>query len=108
GFRLTEPDWLPALINAARAFVAIAVVELFWVATAWPNGASAIVFVAVLALLLSPKGDLAYGGALIFALGIAGAVVCAAVIKFAMLPALQTFPSCCTALGVFFLPSGLA
>jgi uncharacterized membrane protein YccC len=108
GFRLSEPDWLPALINAARAFLAISAVELFWVATAWPNGASAIVFVAVLVLLLSPKGDLAYGGSLAFALGIAGAVVCAAAIKFAMLPALQTFPAFCAALGLFFLPAGFA
>jgi uncharacterized membrane protein YccC len=108
GFRLTEPDWLPALINAARAFLAISAVELFWVATAWPNGASAIVFVAVLVLLLSPKGDLAYGGSLAFALGTAGAVVCAAAVKFAMLPALQTFPAFCAALGLFFLPAGFA
>jgi uncharacterized membrane protein YccC len=108
GFRLSEPDWLPALINAARAFLAIGAVGLFWVATAWPNGASAIVFVAVLVLLLSPKGDLAYGGALAFTLGIAGAVVCAAVIKFAMLPALQTFPDFCAALGLIFLPAGFA
>ena len=108
GFRLSEPDWLPALINAARAFLAIGAVELFWVATAWPNGASAIVFVAILVLLLSPKGDLAYGGALAFALGIAGAVVCAAAVKFAMLPALQTFPAFCAALGLFFLPAGFA
>jgi uncharacterized membrane protein YccC len=99
---------LPALINAARAFLAISAVELFWVATAWPNGASAIVFVAVLLLLLSPKGDLAYGGSLAFALGIAGAVVCAAAMKFAMLPALQTFPAFCAALGLFFLPAGFA
>jgi uncharacterized membrane protein YccC len=108
GFRLTEPDWLPALVNAARAFVGIGAVELFWVATAWPNGASAIVFVAVLLLLLSPKGDLAYGGSLAFALGIGGAVVCAAAVKFAMLPALQTFPAFCAALAVFFLPAGFA
>jgi uncharacterized membrane protein YccC len=108
GFRLSEPDWLPALINAARAFLAISAVELFWVATAWPNGASAIVFVAVVVLLLSPKGDLAYGGALAFALGIAGAVVCAAAIKFAVLPALQTFPAFCAALGLFLLPGGFA
>jgi len=108
GFRLSEPDWLPALINAARAFLAISAVELFWVTTAWPNGASAIVFVATLILLLSPKGDLAYGGALAFALGVAGAVVCAAAIKFAMLPALQTFPAFCAALGLFLLPAGLA
>ena len=106
--RLTEPDWLPALLNAARAFLAIGAVGLFWVVTAWPNGASAIVFVAVLVLLLSPKGDLAYGGALAFALGIVGAVVCAAVIKFAMLPALQTFPAFCAALGLFFIPAGFA
>jgi uncharacterized membrane protein YccC len=108
GFRLSEPDWLSALTNAARAFLTIGAVELFWVATAWPNGASAIVFVAVLLLLLSPKGDLAYGGALAFALGIAGAVVCAAAIKFAMLPALQTFPAFCAALGLFLLPAGFA
>jgi uncharacterized membrane protein YccC len=108
GFRLSEPDWLPALINAARAFLAVSALEFFWLATAWPNGASAIVFVAVLVLLLSPKGELAYGGSLAFALGIAGAVVCAAAIKFAMLPALQTFPAFCTALGLFFLPAGFA
>jgi uncharacterized membrane protein YccC len=108
GFRLSEPDWLPALINAARAFLAISAVELLWVATAWPNGASAIVFVAVLVVLLSPKGDLAYGGSLAFALGTTGAVVCAAAIKFAMLPALQTFPAFCAALGLLFLPAGFA
>jgi uncharacterized membrane protein YccC len=108
GFRLGEPDWLPALINAARTFLSISAVELFWVATAWPNGASAIVFVAVVVLLLSPKGDLAYGGSLAFALGTAGAVVFAAAIKFAMLPALQTFPAFCAALGLFLLPAGFA
>jgi uncharacterized membrane protein YccC len=108
GFRLGEPDWLPALFNATRAFLAIGAVELFWVATAWPNGVSAIVFVAVLVLLLSPKGDLAYGGSLAFALGTFGAVVCAAAVKFAMLPALQTFPAFCAALGLFFLPAGFA
>jgi hypothetical protein len=29
GFRLTVPDWAPALVNAARAFVAIGAVEFF-------------------------------------------------------------------------------
>ena len=69
--QLGVPDWLPALVNAARAFVTIGAVELFWVATAWPNGASAIVFAAIVVLLLSPKGDLAYGGSIAFALGTA-------------------------------------
>jgi uncharacterized membrane protein YccC len=107
GFRLSAPDWLTAVVNATRAFVAIGAVELFWVATAWPNGASAIVFVAIVVLLLSPKGDLAYGGSIAFALGTAGGVVCAATIKFAVLPALQTFPAFCLAIGLFLVPIGV-
>jgi uncharacterized membrane protein YccC len=106
GFRLSIPDWLPALVSGARAFVTIGVVELFWLATAWPNGASTIVFAATVVLLLSPKGDLAYGGAIAFALGIAGAVVCAAIVKFAVLPCLETFPAFCVAIGLFLIPAG--
>jgi uncharacterized membrane protein YccC len=108
GFRLSVPDWLPALLNAARAFVAIGAVEVFWVATAWPNGASTIVFVAIVVLLLSPRGDLAYGGAIAFALGTAGGVLCAAIIKFAVLPGLETFPAFCLALGLFLIPVSFA
>jgi uncharacterized membrane protein YccC len=106
GFRLSAPDWLIAAVNATRAFVAIGAVELFWVTTGWPNGASAIVFVAIVVLLLSPKGDLAYGGSIAFALGTTGGVVCAAIIKFAVLPGLQTFPAFCFAIGLFLVPMG--
>jgi uncharacterized membrane protein YccC len=106
--RLTEPDWLPALINAARAFLSISAVEFFWVATAWPNGVSAIVFVAIIVLLLSPRGDLAFAGALALALGTAGAVICGATMKFAILPNLQTYPAFCAALALFYLPVGFA
>ena len=60
GSRLGVADWLPSLVNAARAFVAIGAAELFWIATAWPNGGFALVVVAVLHLLLSPRGDVAY------------------------------------------------
>ncbi len=108
GFRLSVPDWLPSLVNAARAFVAIGAVELFWVVTAWPNGASAVVFVAVVVLLLSPKGDLAYGAAIAFVLGVAGSVVFAAIIKFATLPAFETFPAFCAAIGLFLIPASFA
>jgi uncharacterized membrane protein YccC len=108
GFRITVPDWAPALVNAARAFVAIGAVELFWVVTAWPNGASAVVFVAIVILLLSPRGDLAYGGAIAFALGVAVGVPCAAIVKFAVLPGLTTFPAFCAAIGLFLVPAGFA
>jgi uncharacterized membrane protein YccC len=107
GFRLNAPDWLIGAVNATRAFAAIGAVELFWVATGWPNGASAIVFVAIVVLLLSPKGDLAYGGSIAFALGTTGGVVCAATMKFALLPALQTFPAFCLAIGLFLVPIGV-
>jgi uncharacterized membrane protein YccC len=83
-------------------------VELFWVLTAWPNGVSAIEFAAIVLLLLSPKGDLAFGGAIALALGAVGSVLCAAMIKFGVLPAFQTFPAFCLAIGLFFVPVGFA
>ena len=108
-FRLLGiPDWLPALVNAARAFVVISAVELFWVATAWPHGGAAIVMAAVVVLLFSPRGDLAYAGAIGFTLGAVVSVVCAAIIKFAVLPALVTFPAFCAAIGLFLVPVGFA
>ena len=108
GFRLSVPDWMPAVVNAARAFLAIGAIELFWVATAWPDGVEALVLVAIMLLLLSPRGDMAFGGAIAFALGAAGGFVAAAIMKFAVLPALQTFPAFCVAIGLFFIPVGFA
>jgi uncharacterized membrane protein YccC len=108
GFRLSVADWLPALVNAARAFVAIGAAELLWVVTSWPNGFSTALFVAVVVLLLSPKGDFAYGGAIAFTLGTAGAVVCAAIIKFAVLPAFETYLAFCIVIGLILVPVGFA
>ena len=106
GFRLSVPDWLPAYVNAARAFVTIGAVELFWIATAWPNGALAIAFATIVVVLLSPRGDQAYAGALVFMLGTAVCIVSAAIIKFAVLPGLETFPAFCMAIGLHLVPVG--
>jgi uncharacterized membrane protein YccC len=102
------PDWLPALVGGVRAFVAISAAELFWVATAWPSGALVIVFLAIAVLLLSPKGDLAYLGALAFAVATTGAIVAAGIIKFAVLPAFETFAGFCASIGLFLIPVGFA
>ena len=107
GFRLRVPDWLPAYVNAARAFITIGAVELLWIATAWPNGALAIAFSTIVVVLLSPRGDQAYAGALMFMLGTAVAIVGAATIKFAVLPGLATFPAFCIAIGLYLVPVGL-
>jgi uncharacterized membrane protein YccC len=60
GFKIYVSDWLPPLVSAGRAFVAIGAAELLWFLTAWPDGGSAIVFVAIVVLLLSPRAELAY------------------------------------------------
>jgi uncharacterized membrane protein YccC len=108
GFRPSIPDWLPALVNAARAFIAIVGVTVFWIATAWPSGASAIVFTVSTVLSLAPRGDAAYGGAIAVTIAIVCALPSAAIMKFAMLPAFETFPALCGVLGLFFLPAGFA
>lgn len=105
--RIYVPDWLPSFINAGRAFVLIGAVELVWVATAWPNGGSAIVIVAIVVLLVSPKGELAYGGALVITLAVMASICAAAAVKFAVLPAIDTFPAFCLALGAFLMPVGI-
>jgi uncharacterized membrane protein YccC len=107
-FRPGVSDWLPPLINAARAFVAIAALTVFWLVTAWPSAASAIVFTASTILTLAPRGDVAYGGAIVAAIAVACALPCAAIIKFAMLPAVETFPALCGVLSLFVIPAGVA
>jgi uncharacterized membrane protein YccC len=106
GFRLRVPDWLPALVNAGRAFVAIGIVELFWIVTEWPNGALAITFTAISALLLAPQADRAYAAAMGFIIGIALATIFTAIIAFAVLPGLETFEAFSIAIGLYLIPTG--
>jgi uncharacterized membrane protein YccC len=106
GFRLRVPDWLPALVNAGRAFVAIGAVELFWIVTAWPNGAGAIEFAAIVVILLSPRADQAYAAAVSFTAGIGLAIVFATIITFAVLPNTETFAAFSLAIGLVMVPAG--
>jgi uncharacterized membrane protein YccC len=100
------PDWLPPLVNAARAFVTIGAVAAFWIATAWPNGASAITWAAVPVLLFAPRADQSYGFAARFMMGDAVAIVFAAIVAFGVLPALSTFVGFSLALGLYLVPAG--
>jgi uncharacterized membrane protein YccC len=106
GFRLRVPDWLPSLVNAGRAFVAIGIAELFWIMTEWPNGAFAIVFAAVGVLLFAPRADQAYATAKGFVVGNALATVFTAIIAFAVLPGLETFEAFSLAIGLYLVPAG--
>jgi uncharacterized membrane protein YccC len=104
--RLRVPDILPALINGARAFLVVGGAALIWIRTAWPGGASFIVFATVGITLFAPRGDTAYASARTFTIGTALAVVCAAVVSFAVLPQQASFASLCAALGLVLVPAG--
>jgi uncharacterized membrane protein YccC len=105
--RLHVPDWLPALVNAGRAFVAIGAVEVFWIVTAWPNGALAITFTAISVIIFAPKADVAYAVAMSFTVGIGLAAVCAAIVAFAGLPNVETFAGFSIVMGLFLVPAGV-
>ena len=104
--RLRVPDWLPALVNAGRAFVVIGAAELFWIVTEWPNGAQAIEFVAITVILLAPRADQAYAAAVGFTIGTSLTAVFAGVVAFAMLPNRETFLAFSLAIGLVLVPVG--
>ena len=104
--RLRVADWLPASINALRAFLSMGAISLFWIASAWPSGVFAITFCAVVVLLLPLQGDLAYSASMTFLKGCVLATGVAAVLVFGILPRVTTFPSLCLALGLALVPFG--
>jgi uncharacterized membrane protein YccC len=104
--RLRVPDWLPSLVNAGRAFVTIGAVEVFWIVTEWPNGASAITFTAIGVILFAPRADEAYAITMKFMVGVGAAAVCAAIAAFAVLPNVESFAGFSMVMGLFLVPAG--
>ena len=104
--RFHLPDWLPALVNGGRAFVMIGAAELFWIFTAWPNGASAITWVAITVILFATRADQAYASAFRFVAGNVLAIVLAAIVEFALLPQVETFAGFCFVIGLVLIPAG--
>jgi uncharacterized membrane protein YccC len=106
GRRLRIADWLPPLVNAGRAFVVIGAAELFWIVTAWPNGAGAITFAAIGVILFAPRADQAYATAMGFMVGTGLTAAFAAIIAFAVLPNTETFAAFSLAIGLVLVPAG--
>jgi uncharacterized membrane protein YccC len=100
------PNWRPPLVDAARVLVALGVVELFWIVTAWPNGAGAITFAAIGTILFASRGDQAYPATMSFTVGTFLTAALAAIIGFAVLPTLTTFAAFSLALGLVLVPAG--
>jgi uncharacterized membrane protein YccC len=105
--RLVVPDWLPALVNGGRAFVTIGAVELFWIATAWPNGALAVTWAAITVTIYATHADAAYVHATAFIAGNTVATVFAAIIAFGALPAMSTFAGFSLVVGLYLVPAGV-
>jgi uncharacterized membrane protein YccC len=104
--RFRVPDWLPSIVNAVRVLVTIVAAELFWVATAWPHGATAIAFAAITVILLSPQQDRAYVAAKSFLVGAILSAILAAFVAFAVLPKFVDFNGLSLALGAVLVPLG--
>ena len=104
--RLHVPDWLPPTVSALRVLLAVGAMSLFWIASAWPNGALAITFCAIIVVLLPLQGDLAYSQSMAFLKGCVLGSGIAAALVFAILPRATTFPTLCLALGLALVPLG--
>lgn len=105
---LRTPDLLPALVNGLRSFVIILVSAAFWIVTAWPSGTTAMIFGAIIVLLLSPRGDTAISSAGEFLAGTMFTSALAAVADFALLPGQEGFARLALTLGLFLVPFAAA
>ena len=104
--RLEVADWSPPLINAGRAVLAIGAAELLWLVSGWPNGTTCIIWTTITVVVFGPRADQAYFGVMQFLLGTGLAVLFAAIVKFAVLPQLGTFPGFAVALACYLVPVG--
>ena len=102
------PDWLPALVNAGRAFVTIGAVAMFWIITAWPSGATAITFAAIFVLVLAPRAEQAYRAVVSLIAGIVLDLIITSTVAFAVLPRLgiETFVGFSLVLAFCLVPIG--
>jgi uncharacterized membrane protein YccC len=107
GRRLRIPDWLPALANGGRAFVAIIAAELFWIVTVWPSGTNLITFTAIVVILFAARADQAYTTAIGFLIGSILTVAITATLKFAVLPNVETFAGFGLIIGLALVPVGV-
>ncbi|MGX0967364.1 putative membrane protein YccC [Bradyrhizobium japonicum] len=78
----------PAFINALRVAASTSAAVLLWIATAWPNGLSAITFAALIPLRMSGRPPQVASG---FFFGSILAAVAAAIVQFAVLPNHDSF-----------------
>jgi uncharacterized membrane protein YccC len=84
----------------------IVAAELFWIVTAWPGGANAITFAAIIMILFAARTEQAYVIAICFMIGSILTVVIVATLLFALLPNIETFACFALIIGFVLVPVG--
>ena len=104
--RPAPSDLLPALVAALRSFSVVLIAAALWIATAWPNGSTAIVWAALATLIFAAAGDESFARVSGWALGTGMAAGFAAVTAFAVLPNVHSFVGLSLVLGLYLVPAG--
>ncbi|WP_422011588.1 FUSC family protein [Reyranella sp.] len=104
--RRAPSDLLPALVAALRSFSVVLIAAALWIATAWPNGSTAIVWAALATVIFAAAGDESFARVSAWALGTGMAAGCAAVTAFAVLPNVHSFVGLSLVLGLYLVPAG--
>lgn len=99
-------DVMFALIGGAIAAVTVLVASVFWIATAWPNGPTAVTFAAIMCAVMGARDDPAAAAMTFLKMSVVGSVI-AGLYLFVVLPTLTTFPALVVALAPFYLVCGL-
>jgi uncharacterized membrane protein YccC len=100
-------DWIAAIRNGVRAFIAVLAAAAAWVYLAWPSGGTFVVIVAVVCALFATRPNSVASG-VGFLEGAAAASVVALFCNFAILPAMSGFAMLALAVAPFLILGGLA
>src|SRR5262245_42746976 len=95
-----------ALLSALAAAVAMSICAFFWIATSWPEGASAIAFAAVASTLFASLDDPTPTIRNIVTL-LALCIPLVIVYQFFVLPAIDGFVLLCAVLAFVLIPAGI-
>lgn len=98
----TYTDPLAALLAGGGAFIAIGLVSIFWIATAWPYGGSALTFVAITSALFGSTPD-QQRGVQHMILGHGSGFVAAFLFEVFIMPSLDGFMLLCAAMAPFLM-----
>ncbi|MCF4165652.1 FUSC family protein [Zavarzinia compransoris] len=98
-------DHTQALVGGLVAALSIGLTALFWIATGWPEGGSAVVLVAVVCSIMASQ-DSPARGAVLFLLASVAALGLAGLYNFAVFPAIAGFPLFVLAFGLVLVPLG--